>query len=213
MSASIVVVDYGMGNVASVLNAFARLGTPARLSALPEEIAAARQLVLPGVGAFGDAAAEIDRRGLRQAILEAVRNGATLLGICLGMQLLFERSEENPDSRGLALLEGHVRRLPAHVRVPHIGWNCLEQVSAVPLLAGLRPGDYLYFVHSFYAEPAGGQAAACVKYGIRFAAVAGDGRIWGVQPHPEKSQRVGETLLRNFVALQPEVRSGDQPHG
>jgi glutamine amidotransferase len=201
VSGTTLVVDYGMGNLASVLDAFERLGAPARLSAGADEVASARRLILPGVGAFGDAVAEIDRRALRGAILAAVRRGAPLLGICLGMQLLFEGSEESPRARGLGLLPGRVRRLGPGVRVPHVGWNSLDQVAPVPLLRGVSAGDHLYFVHSYVCDPAAEDAAAWFEYGGRCVAVAGRGRVWGVQAHPEKSQRCGETILRNFLEL------------
>ena len=133
----VLIVDYGMGNVASVLNAFTRLGVKARLSDRPQEISAARSLVLPGVGAFGEAVEEIDRRDLRKPIVGAVRGGASLLGICLGMQLLFDVSDENEGKQGLGLLHGRVRRLPGGVRVPHIGWNQIEDLRPAPILEGL----------------------------------------------------------------------------
>jgi glutamine amidotransferase len=201
------VVDYGMGNLASVLDAFERLGAPARLSADPGEVSAARRLVLPGVGAFGDAVAEIDRRRLREPIAASVRRGTPLLGICLGMQLLFDCSEESPEARGLAVLRGRVRRFGAGVRVPHVGWNSLDEIRPVPLLRGVQAGDYLYFVHSYVCEPAEEDGAAWFEYGGRCAAVAGRGNVWGVQAHPEKSQRSGETILRNFLEL-PALAAG-----
>ncbi|MEE9229619.1 MAG: imidazole glycerol phosphate synthase subunit HisH [Acidobacteriota bacterium] len=197
----VLIVDYGMGNVASVLNAFTRLGVKARLSDRPQEISAARSLVLPGVGAFGEAVEEIDRRDLRKPIVGAVRGGASLLGICLGMQLLFDVSDENEGTQGLGLLHGRVRRLPGGVRVPHIGWNQIEDLRPAPILKGLEPGEHLYFVHSYYVEPLPELVVAWVDYGLRFAAVAGSGKVWGIQPHPEKSQRPGETILRNFIGL------------
>jgi glutamine amidotransferase len=207
VSEPIVVVDYGMGNLASVCNAFERLGMDSCLSDRSQDIATARRLVLPGVGAFGDAVDEIDRRRLREPIVEAVQSGAALLGICLGMQLLFDESDENSAKRGLALLRGRVKRLPGRVRVPHVGWNRIESLERAPILSGMGAGDYLYFVHSYYVEPAPGLTAAWVEYGVRFAAVAGSGRIWGVQAHPEKSQRAGETILRNFRNLDTSART------
>ena len=206
MSDPILVIDYGMGNLASVFNAFTRLGVEARLSDHPLEIAAARRLVLPGVGAFGDAVEEIDRRALRKPILKAVRDGASLLGICLGMQLLFDASDENEGKQGLGLLPGRVRRLSGGVRVPHIGWNQIEDLRRAPIVKGLEAGEHLYFVHSYYVEPDPELVVAWVEYGVRFAAVAGAGKVWGVQPHPEKSQRAGETILRNFIGLSDAVR-------
>ena len=203
MSAELVVVDYGMGNLASVRNAFERLGAQVRLTSSPVEVAAAARLVLPGVGAFGHAVEEIDRRGLRQSIVEAAGRGAPVLGICLGMQLLFDESDESPGARGLGLVSGRVRRLSAGVRVPHVGWNRLEDVRPVPLLAGVSAGEYLYFVHSYHAETATEHAAAWTEYGAPIVAVAGRGNVWGVQAHPEKSQRTGEAILRNFLGLEP----------
>jgi len=204
----VVVVDYGMGNLASVMNAFARLGQPACLSGETEVIAGAARLVIPGVGAFGDAVAEIDRRGLRQPLLDAARRGVPILGLCLGMQLLLEESDESPGARGLGLLPGRVRRLSPGMRIPHVGWNRLEGVRDVALLEGVREGDYLYFVHSYHCEIEDSLAAAWVEYGLRTVAVAGRERIWGVQAHPEKSQVTGDRILRNFAGLAAAARGG-----
>lgn len=201
MSAEVLVVDYGMGNLASVLNAFARLGCAARLSSDPAGVDTAERIVIPGVGAFGDAVGEIDRRGLREPLRRAAAAGTPILGICLGMQLLFEDSDESPGARGLGLLPGRVVRLPESVRVPHVGWNRLQGVAPVPILAGVAEGDYLYFVHSYHCIPEGNLATAWFEYGARCAAVAGRESVWGVQAHPEKSQRAGELILRNLAGL------------
>ncbi len=214
MSSPVLVVDYGMGNLASVLNAFARLGCAAHLSSEAAAVQAADRIVIPGVGAFGDAVAEIDRRGLREPLRRAAAAGTPILGICLGMQLLFEDSDESPGARGLGLLPGRVVRLPEGVRVPHVGWNRLQGVAAVPMLASVQEGDYLYFVHSYHCLPGAELGAAWFEYGARCAAVAGRALVWGVQAHPEKSQRTGESILRNFAALaQPRTERTGRAQG
>jgi glutamine amidotransferase len=159
-------------------------------------------VVLPGVGAFGDGMAHLRARELVQPVLRQVEAGKPLLGICLGMQLLFEESEEMGQHTGLGLLPGRVVRFPeGDLKVPHIGWNQL-QVRDDPLLAGIGDGSYAYFVHSYYVAPAQGQdVLATTEYGIQFAAVVGRARVWGAQFHPEKSQEVGLRLLQNFTQL------------
>jgi glutamine amidotransferase len=198
---TIAIVDYGIGNLGSVAKAFRHLGAPVTLSGDPEILRSASALVLPGDGAFGAAMEELDRRELLPVLHEAVRDGRPLLGICLGMQLLFEESEEHGRHRGLGLLPGRVRRLDPGVTlpVPHMGWNSLEKKQPHWLLAGVEEGAYVYFVHSYccHAEPESVLASA--DYGGEFAAIVARERVLGVQFHPEKSQRVGLKLLENFV--------------
>jgi imidazole glycerol-phosphate synthase subunit HisH len=198
----IVIVDYGVGNLRSVQKALERVGAEAVVAGDPEALDAARGVVLPGVGAFGDGMAQLRARGFLEPVLRQVEAEKPLLGICLGMQLLFEGSEEMGHHAGLGLLPGKVVRFPeGDLKVPHIGWNQL-QVRQDPLLAAIADGSYAYFVHSYYvaaAEP--GDVLATTEYGKQFASVVGRGRIWGAQFHPEKSQEVGLRLLQNFARL------------
>jgi imidazole glycerol-phosphate synthase subunit HisH len=198
----LVIVDYGVGNLRSVQKALERVGAEAVVSGDPGALEAARGVVLPGVGAFGDGMAQLRARGLVEPVLRHVEAGKPLLGICLGMQLLFEDSEEMGRHAGLDLLPGRVVRFPeGDLKVPHIGWNQLE-VREDPLTAGIAGGSYAYFVHSYYVAPAEAEdVLATTEYGIQFAAVVGRGRVWGAQFHPEKSQEVGLRLLQNFARL------------
>ena len=202
MGADTVVVDHGAGNLASVARALRRHGADALLSSDPERIAGADRLVLPGDGHFGEAMRALRERGLEAPLRRAVESGAWLLGICVGLQMLFPGSDEAPGIRGLGLLPGRVRRFGRRLRVPHIGWNQLEAFRAGPLFRGVPEGGYAYFLHSFYADPAEGRHwLAATEYGVRFAAAAGEGRVFGIQFHPEKSGRLGAAVLANFVAL------------
>ena len=199
---AVVVVDHGAGNLASVARAFAREGADALLTSAPEAVASARRLVLPGDGHFGEAMRALRARGLEAPLRRALDRGAWLLGICVGLQMLFPGSEEAPEVPGLGLLPGRVRRFEGGVRVPHIGWNQLEELGPGPLFAGIPEAGYAYFLHSFHADPAEpAHRLSVTEYGVRFASAAGAGRILGIQFHPEKSGRLGAAVLRNFVAL------------
>jgi len=160
-------------------------------------------LVLPGVGAFGDAMENLRRSGMDAAIRDAVSAGTPLLGLCLGLQLLFTRSEEFGNHEGLNLIPGNVRKFEVPgLRVPHIGWNQLEDIHPSPLLEGVSEGSYFYFVHSFYVDPVDPADVICrTDYGQRFCSVAGRNKVFGAQFHPEKSQDNGKRLLRNFVKM------------
>jgi glutamine amidotransferase len=195
------IVDYGLGNLGSVTKAFRHVGAEARLSASPDELRAADALVLPGDGAFGATMDEIRRRGLVEALREAVAAGKPLLGVCIGMQVLFDESEEHGRHRGLGLLPGRVRRFPGPLPVPHMGWNRLRPLRAHPLLAGVEAGAYVYFVHSYYCEATDDVTIAVSDYGADFAAVVGRDNVLGVQFHPEKSQTVGLRMIENFVRI------------
>jgi glutamine amidotransferase len=197
----IAIVDYGLGNLGSAIKAFRRVGAEAELVADPSALGRADALVLPGDGAFGATMAEIDARGLAPVLHEAVARGTPLLGICIGMQVLFEESEERGRHRGLGILPGRVRRLEAGLPVPHMGWNALRWPAPHPLLEGLRPGDYVYFVHSYFCDAAPGVTVATTDYGRDFPAIVGRGSVLGVQFHPEKSQGVGLRMVENFVRL------------
>jgi imidazole glycerol-phosphate synthase subunit HisH len=197
----IALVDYGIGNLRSVEKALAAVGAQVLLTSDPQVIASARQVVLPGVGAFGDGMAGLRRRGLEAVIREIALRGTPLLGICLGMQLLFQSSDEMGKHAGLGLLPGRVTRFPeTGWKVPQTGWNQLKLLQETPLLAGLSSGDYAYFNHSYYCEPAETQdVLASTDYVLAYASVIGRANLYGVQFHPEKSQDLGLMILRNFV--------------
>jgi glutamine amidotransferase len=201
----IALVDYGVGNLRSVEKALLAVGAPVRLTSDPAVIESADRVVLPGVGAFGDGLAGLHRRNLVEPLQRLAARGASLLGICLGMQLLFESSDELGVHPGLGLLPGHVRRFPAGgMKVPHTGWNQLEVQQETQLLQGIQPGDYAYFNHAYYCQPAeASDILASTSYGLPFASVVGRGNLYGVQFHPEKSQGVGLQILRNFVERCP----------
>lgn len=194
----IAVVKLGVGNTASVLYALERLGVRGALTDDPAVIADAPRVILPGVGAAAHAMAQIERRGLR-AVLQSFER--PLLGVCLGQQLLFERSEEG-DAEGLGLLTGAVTRLPtsSHALSPHMGWSRLTAKSAHPLLDGVEGGAYVYFVHS-YVCPLSDDTLAQAQHGARFAAMVARGNVMGCQFHPERSGAVGARILRNFLDL------------
>jgi len=213
----IAIVDYGVGNLRSVQKALELVGAAAVVTDDPATLAAAAGLVLPGVGAFGDGIANLAARRLVDPVRRHVEAGKPLLGICLGMQLLFEESEEMGHHRGLALLPGRVVRFAGgELRVPHVGWNRIHQgKDPNRLLAGIPGGAYAYFVHSYYVLPRDTRdVLATTEYGPEFASVVGPGRTWGAQFHPEKSQEVGLRLLANFWSLvaDPE-RRGNGPGG
>ncbi len=201
MSDLAIVVDLGVGNLGNVVRALVAAGGRPQISADPAAVRTARRIVLPGVGAFRPPRERL-RGDLESALRGALADGALLLGICVGYQLLFEGSDEFGATSGLGLLRGRVTELPAEVARPHIGWNRLEAPLPHPLLEGLEASAFVYFVHSF--APDGGAAeetVATALHGRRFAAVSAKGRICGTQFHPEKSGEAGLRLLRNFLAL------------
>jgi glutamine amidotransferase len=202
----IAIVDYGIGNLGSVTKGFRHVGADVRLTGEPEVLRRASALVLPGDGAFGATMAEIERRGLVPILHEAVEAGVPLLGICIGMQVLFEESEEHGRFQGLGLLPGRVRRFGDGLPVPHMGWNQLHPEVSHPLLEGLPDGAHVYFVHSFFCDAAPEVVIASSDYGRGFAAVVGRERVLGVQFHPEKSQAVGLRIVANFVRFVETVR-------
>ncbi len=195
----ITIVDYGMGNLRNVVRGFAEVGFEAVVTAEPAVVSGAERLVLPGVGAFGEAVKRITDLGLREPILECAARGTPLLGICLGMQLLFEESEESRGARGLGLLKGCVVRFSRGLKVPHVGWNDVEPVSNSPLLTFEEPKTF-YFVHSFYV-PVVRWTTGKTVYGVEFSSAIQRESIFGVQFHPEKSQQAGLDILRNFATL------------
>lgn len=206
----LVIVDYGVGNLRNVYKAVEAAGGAPRVVNRPDALRDAVGVILPGVGAFGDAAANLRAAGFEEPLREAVAGGKPLLGICVGMQLLFDESEEMGRHAGLGLIPGRVLRFaPDRVgadgkplKVPAIGWNQLRHAGSDPLLKGIEDGAYAYFVHSYYCRPDDARyALAETEYGIRYCSVARRDNLWGIQCHPEKSQQVGLAILRNFVEL------------
>jgi glutamine amidotransferase len=204
----VAVIDYQAGNLRSVETALRHLGAEFRITARPEEALRAERLLVPGVGEARAAMEVLDPAGLGEAIREFVRSGRPTLGICLGAQVIFERSEER-NTPCLGIFPGEVRRFPPSLRqsglkVPHMGWNRVFFRAGHPLLAGVRQGSYFYFVHSFYPQPADPQLvlAEC-EYGLRFAAGVGRGNLAAFQFHPEKSGAPGLRLLANFLSWEP----------
>ncbi len=198
----IAIVDYGMGNLRSVQKGLEKVGFQAAIVATPKELEQARGIILPGVGAFGDAMENLRAQGLDRALREAAVQGKPLLGICLGLQLFFSFSEEGGWHEGLDLIPGRVRRLPGRVKVPHMGWNQVELKQANPLFTGIPDRSYFYFVHSYYVDPAPQDVISGVTaYGIEFTSMVARGNLFGVQFHPEKSSRLGLEVLANFGRL------------
>ncbi len=197
----VVIIDYGMGNLYSVKNALLAVGAEPVVTSDKKVIAAAERVILPGVGAFGDCMANLQQSGLIPVIRELLAGDRPFLGICLGMQLLFEGSDEAPGVAGLGYFKGQVKYLPTSLKIPHMGWNKLELRSPSPLLAGAQ-GQYVYFVHSFHAEPEDISIITSVcDYGMEVTASVGRGKVQAFQFHPEKSSRVGMQLLKNFVEM------------
>ena len=197
----IAVLDYGIGNLRSAEKALQYLGGDARLTSDPEEAGAATGVVLPGVGAFGRCMEQLRATGLEPVVKDAVSSGRPFLGICVGMQMLFEGSEESPGVAGIGLLGGTVRRLAPGQRLPHMGWNDLEIRPGSQLLAGLPEHPYVYFVHSFAPVPEDeAVVAATTQYGGPVVAAVETGSLWATQFHPEKSGRLGLGVLKNFLA-------------
>ncbi len=198
----ITVVDYKLNNLRSLENTLRRLGHDVRVTSNPEDVRKARKLVLPGVGAFGDAMRNLRQLELIEAFVQRVKSGTPTLGICLGMHLLFSESAEFGVHAGLDLLPGRVVKLPANVRVPHMGWNQLHPKQTNGLTAGIEADSFVYFVHSYYVEPQSPDLVlATTDYGLEFPAIVHLKNIWATQFHPEKSQHVGERLLDNFARL------------
>jgi imidazole glycerol-phosphate synthase subunit HisH len=207
---SLVIVDYGVGNLRSVHKAVEAAGATAEVITSPDRLAGATGIVLPGVGAFGDAAANLRAAGFEAPLRQAVQSGTPLLGICVGMQLLFDESEEMGRHAGLGIIPGRVVRFAGDLhgpdgrllKVPQIGWNQLCHAQTDPLLAGVPDGAYAYFVHSYYCAPADpAHVVATTDFGGPYASVVRKDNAWGIQCHPEKSQAVGLRILRNFLAI------------
>ena len=203
------IIDYGMGNLHSVQKAFEEVGASAEIVTDGSAVAQADKIVLPGVGAFRDAMDTLREKGLVEPILQAIESGRWFLGICLGLQLLFEVSHEDGEHRGLGVIAGSVKRFDfsgqpdkAQLKIPHIGWNSLKVHGDVPLYRGLEKDVYVYFVHSYYVAPTDRSViATTTDHGGEFVSSIWRDNVFATQFHPEKSQRVGLAMLRNFAAL------------
>lgn len=201
----VAIVDYGVGNLFSLQSSFAAIGAEVKVTAQKEELEAADCILLPGVGAFEDAAEKLRSTGLDQTLKELAAAGKPLMGICLGMQLLFEKSYEYGCHQGLGLLRGSVRPIrdviPAELKIPHIGWNKLIFKKNSPLFKYIQPGDCVYFVHSYYAADCADAVIATAEYGAELTAAVANGNVLGCQFHPEKSGEVGLKILKAFVEM------------
>lgn len=198
------IIDYDAGNLKSVEKAFQALGDKPVITRDAEVLLGADRVVLPGVGAFGDAMKRLDQYGLVEVIPQIVEAGIPFLGICLGMQLMFEGSEESPGVEGLGLFPGNILRIPGKpgLKIPHMGWNSLETKPGSRLFAGIAPNSYVYFVHSYYLKAKDPElVAAATEYGVCIHAAVEQGNVFGCQFHPEKSSGVGLRILKNFIEL------------
>ncbi|GAC1625867.1 MAG: imidazole glycerol phosphate synthase subunit HisH [Candidatus Acidiferrum sp.] len=196
---TVTLIDYGAGNATSVERALNKLGAPSERASTPDAVSTANVLLLPGVGHFAALLRSLDDRGLREPLLDALRRGVPFLGICLGLQALYQTSEEASQLRGLSLLEGNVQALPATVKLPHMGWNHLDRKRDSRLLTGINENSFFYFAHSFAACDEDASTVATCSHGTKFVAVLERDNIFAVQFHPEKSGAPGAQLLSNFL--------------
>jgi glutamine amidotransferase len=201
----IAIVDYGVGNLYSLEQSFKAIGAEVAVTADPECLKNADKILLPGVGAFGDAAQKLRDSGMAEAVLKEAAEGKPLMGICLGMQLLFDRGYEYGDHAGLGLIHGEVRPIseviPKNLKIPHMGWNALDFTRESKLFAKIKNGDYVYFVHSYYAANCGEDTIATAEYGAPLTAAVEKDNVFGCQFHPEKSGEIGLEILRAFSEM------------
>ena len=200
------VIDYGMGNLRSVGKAVERMGGTVYVGSDPKKLRQADKLILPGVGAFGDAMRELKQRNLISVIGEAIEKRKPFLGVCLGLQLLFERSEESPGVKGLGVWKGAVKRFRpkkrGNLKIPQMGWNQVKWVKPSPIVKGVKTQSYFYFVHSYFADPKDRSLiVGNTDYSVKFPSVLANGTVFAVQFHPEKSQNKGLKILKNFIEL------------
>jgi len=203
----IAIVDYGVGNLFSLKSSFAAIGADTIITPDPDVIKKADKILLPGVGAFGDAAQKLKNTGLGNLIIEEANKGKPLLGICLGMQLLFEKSYEYGEHDGLGLIKGEIRPIadviPEDLKIPHIGWNALDfKGDTSPIFKNIKDGDFVYFVHSYYGANCKENVIATTEYGAELTAAVQNKNVFGCQFHPEKSGNVGLNILRDFCDLE-----------
>ena len=205
----VAIIDYGVGNLFSLRSSFAAIGTEAEVTSDPETIRRAGRVILPGVGAFGDAADKLRETGLDKVVQEEAARGKPLMGICLGMQLLFERSAEYGEHKGLGLLKGEIRpiaeKIPADLKIPQMGWNALKIVRESPLFKYTKDGEYVYFVHSYSAVNCEESLLASTEYGADLTACVGKDNVFGCQFHPEKSGETGLRMLKAFCETEAGV--------
>lgn len=194
------IVDYGAGNLRSVENTLSAIGCPYEIVTGVEQLSTATKVILPGVGHYGQIMRSLSASGLRDALLTLVGRGIPFLGICIGLQSLFEGSEEDPSVEGLGLFQGVIRRFDDRLRVPHMGWNQITARKECKLLRGIPPNPYVYFAHSYYAPVVEATGAEC-NYGLPYTALLEEGNVYGVQFHPEKSGSIGMQVINNFVEL------------
>jgi glutamine amidotransferase len=200
MKVESVIVDYGGSNLRSVVKAFEHIGCASRVVSEPDDLKQARAVVLPGVGAAGQIMGSLRKHGLDQAILQYIASGQPFLGVCMGMQVLMEESEEDGGQACLGAFKGAVRKLPPTNKVPHMGWNTVAQIVSHPLWSGIPDETFFYFVHSYAAQPSEpGVLMGATEYGVTFASAVGRDNVFGTQFHPEKSGKLGLQIYRNFV--------------
>ncbi|MEG0392151.1 MAG: imidazole glycerol phosphate synthase subunit HisH [Anaerovoracaceae bacterium] len=197
----IAVIDYGVGNLFSLTASLNYIGAETKVTNRKEDILAADKIILPGVGAFSDAIEKLRNTGLVETIISETEKGKPLLGICLGMQLLFEKSYEYGEHEGLGLIKGEIRPIETHLKVPHIGWNGLHLVGEDPLFKYVQEGDFVYYVHSFYGTSCAESTIATSEYDVTITGAVRSGSVYGTQFHPEKSGEVGLSILKAFKEL------------
>lgn len=197
-----IIVDYHAGNLFNLKNALDTIGVASEISSDPDVVASAERLLFPGVGAFGAAMESLQSTGLIAVLKEKIAAETPFLGICVGLQLLYETGEEGGSQEGLGIIPGSVQRFTHDLKIPHMGWNQVHHPGQDPLFSGIPDKSHFYFVHSYYGTPTEAQhSLATTDYGMRFTSAIRDNRVWGVQFHPEKSQDVGLQLLKNFCSL------------
>ncbi len=196
-----VIIDYGMGNLASVQRAFEKLNVDVKISNKQEDLRTAKSLILPGVGAFRDAIKLLNESGLSQVIKEEVSKGKYIIGICLGMQLLYEKSFEYGEYEGLGLIEGSIKYLDVELKIPHMGWNNLKFNKQDPILKHIKQDEYVYFVHSYYAESDNSELLAYAEYEKKVPAIVRKDNVYGIQFHPEKSGETGYNILKAYKEI------------